>query len=250
MSIRAVTFDFWGTLYREIAESSSLRMRRRALMLAERTGADPEDAERVLMDVAHEFGRVHMAEQRTLTPHDAVRMAAVALGVPLGGDDAAALAHFFATVILDHPPEPVEGALDAVRAAAAHVPVGVISDTGISPGSSLGVLLERDEFMPHLRHLTFSDETGVSKPRAVMFTRTAEALGVAPNELLHLGDLEYTDIAGVRALGGVAGLFAGVNERYVEETQAEHVFFCWRDFTEQVGRLIGGDTPPMPPRQP
>jgi putative hydrolase of the HAD superfamily len=237
MSIRAVTFDFWGTLYREIEAAGGIRMRRRAMALAGATGAALEDAERVLRDAAREFGRVHIAEQRTLTPQDAVRMATDALGLSLSEDAAGALAEFFATVILEHPPVPVEGALDAVRAAAARVPVGVISDTGISPGSSLRVLLERDGFLPYLRCLSFSDEVGAAKPQAIMFTRTAGALGVAPDELLHLGDLEPTDIAGVRALGGRGGLFAGVNTAFLAETAAEHVFLTWREFIGQVGDL-------------
>ena len=238
MSIRAVTFDFWGTLYREIAAAGGVRMRKRALALAEATGAAVSDAERVLMAAAREFGHVHITEQRTLTPHDAVHLATTALGTPLSDDTVGALAEFFATIILEHPPEPVEDALDAVRATAARVPVGIISDTGISPGSSLRVLLERDGFMPHLRHLSFSDEVGVSKPQALMFTRTAEALGVAPGELLHLGDLEPTDIAGVRALGGQAGLFAGVNASFLAATRAEHVFTTWREFTERIDALV------------
>jgi putative hydrolase of the HAD superfamily len=240
MSIRAVTFDFWGTLYREIEASGGIRMRRRALALAGAAGVALEDAERVLLDATRAFGHVHVAEQRTLTPRDAVHLATTALGTTLSGKVVDELADFFATIILEHPPVPVEDALDAVRAAAARVPVGIISDTGISPGSSLRALLERDGFMPHLRCLTFSDEVGVSKPQALMFTRTADALGVAPDELLHLGDLEYTDIAGVRALGGTAGLFAGVNARFKEETRAGHVFTSWREFMGQLDRLMAG----------
>ena len=238
MSIRAVTFDFWGTLYREVPEANGVRMRRRAVALAEATGAPVEDAERVLRDAAQVFLQVHMHEQRTLTPHDAVRLASNALGAPLFGAAAHELAAIFATVILDHPPVPIEGALDAVRAAAARVPAGVISDTGISPGSSLRVLLERDGFVPHLKCISFSDEVGVAKPQAPMFTPTAEALGVAPHELLHLGDLEFSDIAGVLAQGGRAALFAGVNDRFLAETKAERAFLRWRDFVEQIDRLI------------
>jgi putative hydrolase of the HAD superfamily len=232
MSIRAVTFDFWGTLYREVAENGDLRMRKRAQVLADALGADPADTERALQDAALEFNRVHLAEQRTLTPHDAVRLATAALGATLPGAMADEMARFFAAIILEHPPEPVKDALEAVRAAAACVPVGIISDTGISPGSSLRVLLERDGFLPHLKCLTFSDEVGVAKPQAVMFTRTAGALGVAPGEMLHLGDLEPTDIAGIRALGGRAGLFAGVNSNFLEVTRAEYVFRTWREFIE------------------
>ncbi len=242
MSIRAVTFDFWGTLYRELPEASGVRTRKRAVALAQATGAPLADAERVLRETAEEFLRIHMHEHRTLTPQDAVRLATAALGVPLSGRAADELASFFATVILEHPPVPIDNALNAVRAAAARVPVGVISDTGISPGSSLRRLLEKDGFLPCLRCISFSDELGVAKPQPPMFIRTAAALGVAPNELLHLGDLEFSDIVGVHAQGGTAGLFAGVNERYLAETKADHIFRSWQEFIEKIDQLINKET--------
>ncbi len=238
MSIRAVTFDFWGTLFREVPEAGAQRMRRRARALADATGASLADAERVLEETAHEFARVHMEEQRTLTPLDAVRLATDALSVLLSGTAANELSALFACVILDHPPVPIEGALEAVRAAAARGPVGVISDTGISPGSSLRVLLEREGFLPHLKCASFSDEVGVAKPQAPMFTRTANALGVTPHELFHLGDLEFSDIAGIHAQGGRAGLFAGVNDRYLTETKADYTFLSWQEFIEKIDQLI------------
>lgn len=231
--MRAVTFDFWGTLFRD--HDGDLRHEIRTAALADAAGVAPEDASRVLREVMTEFFRRHLADARTLSPRDAVTMSAELLGAEVPEDRAPGLAERFATVILDHPPVPVEGALDAVRAAAARGPVGVISDTGISPGRSLRVLLDREGFTPHLRRLTFSDEMGVAKPHADMFTRTAEALGVDPSEMLHLGDLEPTDIAGVHGVGGTGGLFTGVNNAYAGRTSAEHVFGNWAEFTAWLG---------------
>ncbi|NLV42742.1 MAG: HAD family hydrolase [Candidatus Hydrogenedentes bacterium] len=227
--MRAVTFDFWGTLFRD--HNGGRRHEIRAAALADAAGVAPEDASRTLHAVMAEFFRRHLADARTLTPRDAVAMAAELLGREVPEDRAPALAECFATVILDHPPAPVEGALDAVRAAAALGPVGVISDTGITPGRSLRVLLEREGFTPHLRRLTFSDEMGVAKPHPGMFTRTAEALGVDPSDILHLGDLEPTDIAGIHGVGGKGGLFTGVNDAYADQTSAEHEFASWAEFT-------------------
>lgn len=231
--MRAVTFDFWGTLFRD--QDGDLRHEIRTAALAEAAGVAPEDASRALREVMAEFFRRHLADARTLTPRDAVVMAAGLLGAEVPEERVPGLAECFATVILRHPPVPVEGALDAVRAAAGRYPVGVISDTGISPGRSLRVLLDREGFTPHLRRLTFSDEMGVAKPHADMFTRTAEALGVAPSEMLHLGDLEPTDIAGVHGVGGKGGLFTGVNAAYADQTSAEHVFGSWAEFTAWLG---------------
>jgi putative hydrolase of the HAD superfamily len=148
------------------------------------------------------------------------------------------MAEVFGTAIFAHPPVPIAGALEAVRAAAERVPIGIISDSGMSPGSSLRHLLDEHGFTPYFQALTFSDEVGVAKPQAPMFERTAAALGVAPQELLHLGDLEPTDIRGVQAVGGVGALFAGANDRFADQTQAEHTFYRWDDFVAALPTLL------------
>lgn len=76
---------------------------------------------------------------------------------------------------------------------------------------------------------------GGAKPHADMFTRTAETLGVDPADILHLGDLEPTDIAGVHGVGGKGGLFIGVNDAYAGRTTAEHEFASWAEFTAWLG---------------
>jgi putative hydrolase of the HAD superfamily len=235
MTVRAITFDFWGTLFQDSA--SEVRKQSRVATFCRMTGADPVEAAEILDRTYREFFRIHIEEQRTLTPDDAVRMCCAAVGVELAQDAAAELSRAFATAVLEFPPEPIEGALDAVRAAARQFPVGLISDSGISPGSSLRGLLERFGFVEHFAVLTFSDEVGVAKPQAPMFERTARALNVPPADLLHIGDLEPTDIAGVQALGGRAALFAGVNTRFLDTTRAENILTHWREFHGLLERL-------------
>jgi putative hydrolase of the HAD superfamily len=228
MPIRAITFDYWGPLFRDVQSDVRQRIRLAALVVA--SGAAPELAEQALNDTAREFMRVHIGEQRTLTPNDAVRMVAAQLGVTFDAAAAAELADIFATAIVAYPPVAIDGAFEAVRAAAERYPIAIISDTGISPGSSLTQVMDREGFTPYFQCLTFSDQVGVAKPQAPMFERTAAALGVAADELVHIGDLEPTDIAGAHGVGARAGLFAGVNARFVGNTRAEHTFMRWSEF--------------------
>ena len=72
MAIRAVTFDFWRTLFLTTNERERHRLRVKAL--ADCTGASAEDAKRVMKQVMSEFLRVHIVEQRTLVPEDAIPM--------------------------------------------------------------------------------------------------------------------------------------------------------------------------------
>lgn len=237
MNIRGITFDFWGTVFRDANGEPRQRMRIEAFCRA--TGAHEDEADEALRGVWKEFERVHREEQRTLSPHDAVRMAAAALGIEVAPAVEAQVAEVFATAILAHSAAPVEDALAAVRAAADIGPVGLISDTGVSPGSSLRQLLDRHDFSSHFAVMTFSDELGSSKPRAPMFEVTAARMGVQPHEMLHLGDLEHTDIAGAKAFGAKAGLFTGVNAAFANGTQADYVFSTWREFIDALPGIAG-----------
>jgi putative hydrolase of the HAD superfamily len=233
---RAITFDFWLTLFQNTQGSVRQELRIEAFMKA--AGTPEEETRRAFEVWPRVFYETHIGEQRTLTPRDAVRIVCDELAISLPMETAEELAETFAAAILHYPPEPIEGALEAVRRAAERVPVGLISDTAISPGSSLRVIMDRNGFTPYFGALTFSDEVGVSKPQRPMFERTAGGLGVTTDALLHIGDLEPTDIAGAQAVGGVAALFTGANDRYRENTRADHVFDDWAAFLDRLPDLV------------
>jgi putative hydrolase of the HAD superfamily len=239
MPVRAITFDFWRTLFYEPREPVE-RRRLRSDAVSGVTGVTPERATEALLEAEREFLRHHITDQRTLGPRDAVEILSRLLDVPIDRNDAEHLAGVIGTAILHFPPAPVEGALDAVRAAAARVPVGIISDSGTSPGSSLRVLLDRFGFLPHFRSdaVVFSDEVGVAKPQAPMFETAARGLDVAVQELLHVGDLEGTDVRGAKGVGGRAALFAGDNTRHAANTTADYVFTSWREFIDALPALL------------
>ena len=236
MAIAAITFDFWCTLFRDAKGVARQAMRVDAF--SRLTGADPERVKKVLGDVWRVFDQHHRQQQQTLTPLDAVQYAAARLGLILNDEVTAALSEIFATAIIHYPAEPIEHALDAVQAASSILPVALISDTGVSPGSSLKALLACEGFLPHFSKLTFSDEVGVSKPHALMFKTTALALGVAPDELLHIGDREDTDVLGAKGVGATAVLFAGDNDTDVPGSKADHTFFTWREFIDALPFIL------------
>lgn len=238
MAIRAITFDFWRTLFRHT--HSDVRRQGRIEDFCRETGADPAAADRAMAFAEAEFTRIHLGDHRTLGPDDAVRIMAGRLGIVMAADSEKRLAHDFARGILDPPPPIIDGAAEAVRAAARRHPVGIISDTGFSPGHYLREILAANDLLDVFEVLVFSDEVGVSKPMPAMYERAAEGLGVRPDELFHLGDLEMTDIVGAHGVGAKAGLFAGDNERFVNETSADYVFRSWREFIEWLPE-IGAD---------
>jgi putative hydrolase of the HAD superfamily len=235
--IRAITFDFWRTLFYAHTGNKE-RKALRARTISALTGLSPEQIAPALKHVANEFLRVHITEQRTPQPEEALPLLAAQLGRTISADAAAPIVAAITDAFLAHPPAPIPGALEAVRAAAARVPVGIISDTGMTPGSRIRTLFEREGFAPHLRSFSFSDEVGVAKPQAAMFLHAAAGLGVEPEELLHIGDLEPTDVAGAINVGAFPALFAGDNARYVEGSRARRVFASWQEFMDALPELL------------
>ncbi len=72
-----------------------------------------------------------------------------------------------------------------------------------------------------------------------MYEAAAAGLGCRADELLHIGDLEPTDIVGAHGVGARAGLFAGDNTRFAESTSAHHTFHSWREYADQIEALLG-----------
>ena len=238
LPIRAVTFDFWRTLFYAHVNFQERRDGRvRALM--EIVQCSKREAKEALKHQEQEFLMTHIHEQRTLVPEDAVSILASKLGLSLDATLALELADALEKVTLEHPPTPIEGALDAVRAAADRVPVGIISDTGVATGKTIRRLLDNAGFESLFSSHTFSDETGVSKPQASMYNDAAEKLGVPVAQILHIGDLEPTDIVGALGVGAHAALFAGDNDRFLNKTNAGHTFTRWDEFRAIVPTLLG-----------
>jgi putative hydrolase of the HAD superfamily len=205
-----VTFDFWQTLFADTPEgltrAHALRLDgvREALV---RAGHAYRPA-----DLAAADGRALAAlqaiwnAQRDVPPGEQVRIVLEAIDAALpralGAPDREAVERAYASAVLARPPVLSAGAVEAVRALAARdITLGVISNTGRTPGTMLRRLLAGAGLAQHFRVLAFSDEVGARKPAAEIFHRTLLAAGVPPGAALHIGDDATADIGGARAAG-------------------------------------------------
>ena len=93
------------------------------------------------------------------------------------------------------------GAAEAIRELAARFPLGIISDTGFASGVAQDALLERDGLLDYFPVRVYSIDIGHTKPRSELFVAAVAALGVAPGEAMHIGDIERTDVRGALAAG-------------------------------------------------
>lgn len=214
-TLRAVTFDFWGTLY----QNASGEERRLDLLdeaLRRHGYLRSRDALRAAHARAWEiFRRAWLEEHRSLSIDRWIQEMLTFLDARLPVEACQALRRPIEEVFLhsSERPKPVRGVCEAIPRLAQRYRLGLISDVGLTPGRVLTELLRRDGLLPHFAVCTFSDEAGVTKPAPEVFLHTLAQLSVQPEEAAHVGDLPETDLIGARAVGMKAVLFLGVSGR-------------------------------------
>ena len=135
------------------------------------------------------------------------------------------------------PPQPIAGVLDIVPRLARRYRLGLISDTGLTPGHVLREVMRRDGLLSYFEALTFSDEIGTAKPRPEPFLHTLDALSVEPREAAHVGDLPETDLRGAQNVGMKAILFLGVSHREDGRALADGVIEDYGELAALLERL-------------
>ena len=81
----------------------------------------------------------------------------------------------------------------------AGLPVGLLSNFDHAPAARR--ILERTGLAPCLDAVLISEDEGFRKPAPRLFRKMAEALGVAPADLLFVGDTFGADVAGPQGVG-------------------------------------------------
>ena len=208
--VTAVTFDLWDTLVREVPGGSdrvaSLRTHRIAELL-EGIGR-PHDVEEV--EEAYRktgtFLDLTWGKSRDMPVRDHVLFMLSCIECRLPGkmtnEEISEVERIYADSILEHPPELLPGAKEALRAVSEKgYRVGLISNTGKTPGSTLRVLMGRMGILDIFHVTTFSNEIMVRKPAEAAFRVTLEQLKVLPKAAAHVGDDPEKDIAGAKRVG-------------------------------------------------
>jgi putative hydrolase of the HAD superfamily len=85
--------------------------------------------------------------------------------------------------------------------------IGLISNTGRSPGVALRRFLEGLGILKFFDVTIFSDETKCRKPNSGIFDLAARELGARPRDIVHIGDNPEADIWGAKQAGMRAVLY-------------------------------------------
>ncbi len=213
--IKGITFDLWNTL---LVEKNYTE--RRLSIIYEALDSEDQTLHMDTLKTAYStaqkrhdelWSNEHRHYPLTERLDDVLRDAGVSLSSKRKND----VMDKLGGIILNNPPPLTEGTALTVSKLSKKFRLGVISDTGVTSGSKIRELLDREGILGCFIVTVFSDETGVCKPRWEAFDAALRGLGVEPNEAIHVGDLLRTDIAGAKA-AGMKGVWLKVKEPDVE----------------------------------
>ena len=124
------------------------------------------------------------------------------------------IARIYADSFLIHPPSPHTDALTVLRdLKAMGLRLGLISNTGMTPGTTFRTFLQNEGLLGYFDVLTFSDEVKLSKPSNEIFLMTLRAMSAAPYQTVHVGDHVINDVMGAKRSGLKTVWIEGFYER-------------------------------------
>lgn len=208
--IKAVGFDLWETLITDTTELSRqqerLRLTRMEAVLRDRglgaVAARIEHAYRALWHRCHEL---YWSADLDVPCRRQIEHFLEELEIPPASFDEEVLAeleHAYAHAALDVLPAVVEGAEQTLAALRARgLRIGLISNTGRTPGYVLRRVLEELGLAANIDAMVFSNEHGQCKPQESIFEELRRGLGVRYDELAFVGDNLYVDVHGAQRCG-------------------------------------------------
>jgi putative hydrolase of the HAD superfamily len=204
--LRAITFDYWDTIYVGAEFAPRKEHRRRALyeMLAA-VGCTASQA--AIDDLLHrsavEADRWWREEHRGYTADERIRWVLARLSIerPQDCEHVAAAVRAVDEGLLAFPPPLFPGADRMLVSLAPRTRLAIISDTGFASGRAQDALLARSGLLDLFEVTVYSMDIGHAKPRPEPFRAALAALGLEPAEVLHVGDNERTDVGGALAMG-------------------------------------------------
>lgn len=237
----AISFDFWNTLYADGDEP--LRLHKRKQLLKAEAGrirpVSDDEIEMAFQASTALFLREWGRNKRTPVTAERLQLMCDELDIRLPDQVFNDLVRQYGEMIKTVPPMEIDNARQVVKALAEKYPLGIISDTGYISGYFIRRFLSEQNMLQHFQSQIFSDEAGVSKPHVKVFKDTAAALGVPCERLIHIGDLEKTDVRGANECGGISVRFTGVNKGSMDsESEAHYHCSSYAELPQLIEQII------------
>ncbi len=210
--IEAITVDFWSTIAYD--GTFDLRREKRGEILFDWLKSKNENIDLLrINEIQKAFSKLWMTKwldfQTTLDAADFVNFFCEKVGLTLNSESILEISDLLDVALLEVPPTPINGVVEALTKLSKHFPMALISDTGISSGKSMSKLLDSWGINSILERKLLSNEVGVAKPHPLIFQKAEEILEIPRHRIVHIGDTEQTDIQGAKSFGMAAIRFDG-----------------------------------------
>lgn len=242
MKIEAISIDFWNTLFDSSGgkERNYYRYNLFKNTISELGfDIDPQLFEKAITATWEHFNNIWKNELRTPHPQETLGFVWNYLKLPYSPEIIDRIITGFANSILVYPPKLIDGVKQSLEILSKKYKLGIVSDTGFSPGSVLRKLLEKENIINYFSAFSFSDETGVAKPHPKAYLTVLKELNCPPENAIHIGDIEETDIIGAKNLNMKAIRFSGdstafLNTNNTPETKAEFDAKSWEEIVQYI----------------
>lgn len=128
----------------------------------------------------------------------------------------------YTEAVIESPPALIEGSFEILDYLKEEkYKVGLICNTGRSPGKLLRKLMQHHRILHYFDGLAFSDELRIRKPDPRIFLLTLKNLKSTPSSSIHVGDELQTDVKGAKDAGMTAIHFSRGNP-HLQEIQPDY----------------------------
>ena len=236
--IKAITFDCWGTLVDDDG-SRDLKRKEYFAFLLKNKGftVTEEEVDKYFSTEAKLFENFIIDHRKTQNSMARVRTLLKLSGLNLSYEEINEAADYCDKIALEFRPPVIPGIKEALEVLVKEYRMAVICNTGWHSANTVRNILGDYDFTKYFSQMTFSDEAGVAKPHKQIFEQTLAKLGGRPEEAVHIGDSEYSDIVGAKEANMRAILFAGVNEKYKEDNTADFTIIRYEDLAEILEKM-------------
>jgi len=225
--IQVVTLDLWQTLIidRQGWSRERARLRVQGAVQALHDAEEPftEEQVREAYLASHRTHHSIQRDERDISFKEQVQAFVRSIGDGLldriSRDTFARILNRYAHAFFDSPPvmaDGVPGMLLTLRSSGYRI--GLISNTGMTPGRLFRAYMEELGILQFFEHLTFSDELLLSKPSRAIFLHSLASMGCPPDQAIHVGDHLRNDIGGAQQAGMRTVWLAGFDDSDVDVT--------------------------------